>query len=322
MKTDDQFDLHQHVTDQIVQAIEAGAPDWEMPWRRAGGALHRPSNVLTGNRYQGVNVLSLWLTAEQRQYTAPIWGTYRQWQQKNAQVRKGERGSPIVFYKDLDVERTDEATGEASQDKVMLARASWVFNVAQVDGYAVIDPAPLPEVSVEPVAAADDIIRASGAVVKEAGDRAYYSPGGDFIAMPDRARFIGSASSSATEAWYAVHLHELTHWTGPKHRLDRDLANRFGSEAYAMEELVAELGSAFLCADIGLTPAPRLDHAAYVANWLRVLKDDRKAIFTAASQADRAARYLFALIGDAPSPTRPQRAGKPEPSDPSPGPVR
>lgn len=305
MKTEaPQFDIHQTITDQIVTAIEAGVADWEMPWHRAGGALHRPKNVLTNNAYQGVNVLSLWMAAERQQFSAPLWGTYKQWQEKGAQVRKGERGSPIVFYKDLDITRTDEATGEASADKVMFARASWVFNVNQVDGFELPELAPPTEDRVEHLEHVETLIRATGADIREGGDRAYYRPSEDYCAVPDRARFMGTDTSTPTDAWYATKLHELVHWTGPKHRLDRDLVNRFGSEAYAMEELVAELGSAFLCADLGIATAPRPDHASYIAHWLKVLKDDKKAVFTAASQADKAARYLLSF-GELTPPVRP-----------------
>jgi antirestriction protein ArdC len=307
MVTSNAFDIHAHITDQIIAGIEAGVADWQMPWRRAQGALHRPQNAATGKAYQGVNILSLWVAAEHHGYSMPLWATYKQWQEKGAQVCKGERGTPIVFYKEL--ERTsEEGADNAETQRTMFARASWVFNAAQVEGFA---PPIADEVSLEnritPIDAAEALIQATGATVRETGDRAFYNWSEDYVGMPERARFTGTDSSTPTDAWYATHLHELTHWTGAKHRLDRDLANRFGSEAYAMEELIAELGSAFLCADLGLTSAPRPDHAAYVAHWLKVLKDDKRAIFAAASQADRAARYLTAL---APVPHRP---GPPDP---------
>lgn len=311
------FDIHAHITDHIVAAIEAGADEWQMPWRRAQGALHRPQNALTGNGYQGVNILSLWVAAENNGFTMPLWATYRQWQEKGAQVRKGERGTPIVFYKQLEQEPEQGAESDDPQ-RVMFARASWVFNIAQVEGYVApsLDNVTLAENNVAPVDAAEALIAATGATIREGGDRAFYNWAEDYVGMPDRARFLGSDTSTPTDAWYATHLHELSHWSGAKHRLDRQLANRFGREAYAMEELVAELGSAFLCADLGLTTAPRPDHAAYVAHWLKVLKQDTRAIFTAASQADRAARYL--LNFSAPSPHRPAPSD-PEEGGPRPG---
>lgn len=314
MKTENAFDVHAHISDHIVTAIAAGAGDWTMPWRRAGGALHRPKNSLTGKAYQGVNVLSLWMAAERQQYAAPLWGTYKQWQEKGAQVRKGERGTAIVFYKDLDIERTDEATGSTTPDKVMFARASWVFNISQVDGAELPDAPLLSDIDpIERIEAVERLIGATGADMREGGDRAYYDPRQDYCAVPDRRRFIGSETSTPTDAWYATKLHELTHWTGAKHRLDRDLSTRFGSDAYAMEELIAELGSAFLCADLGINTAPRPDHAAYVGHWLKVLKDDKRAIFTAASQADKATRYLLGFDAP-PEPTRP--GARPEEAKP------
>lgn len=305
MNADKAFNLHAHITDHIAAAIEAGVDTWQMPWRSQGGALHRPRNVASGKHYQGVNTLALWVAAETRGFTMPLWGTYRQWQAKGGQVRKGEKGAPIVFYKELDVARTEEGA-EGETGRVLFARASWVFNAAQVDGYDAADDVagPLDGSGVTPLAHADALIRATGADIREGGDKAFYHTREDYIAVPDRSRFIGSASSTPTDAWYATHLHELTHWSGAKQRLDRDLGHRFGSEAYAMEELIAELGSAFLCADLGLDTAPRPDHAAYVAHWLKVLKADKRAIFTAASQADKAARFLLGFAD--PAPLRPE----------------
>jgi len=306
MQDTERFNIHDHVTRQIVAAIEAGAGDWTMPWRRDAGALHRPQNIASGNRYQGVNIISLWITAEARGYAAPLWGTYRQWQEKGAQVRKGERGTPIVFYKTTEADSSDAGAETETAQRRMIARASWVFNAAQVDGYAPPVVEPVSAAPVSPVAAAEALIAATGADIREGGERAYYSPKDDYIAVPDRTRFTGSETSTPTDAWYATHLHELTHWTGAPSRLARELSTRFGSDAYAMEELIAELGSAFLCADLGLAAAPRPDHAAYVASWLKVLKGDAKAIFTAASQADRAARFLMEM---APPPTPPRPDG-------------
>lgn len=301
MKPAHAFDIHAHITDQIVAAIEEGAPTWEMPWRSSQAALHRPVNVASGALYQGVNILSLWMSAEHQGFSQPIWGTYRQWQAKDAQVRKGEKGTPIVFYKELE---RDPENDEAESGKRMFARASWVFNAAQVDGFTADEAAPssMP-VEITPHETAERLIRASAADIREGGHRAYYNPAEDYIGMPDRARFLGSATSTPTDAWYATHLHELGHWSGAEHRLNRDMTVRFGSEGYAMEELIAELTSAFLCAQLGLGTASRLDHAAYIAVWLRVLKNDKKAIFTAATQADRAARYLMSF--SAPAPHRP-----------------
>lgn len=288
-------DIHQQVTDNIIQAIEAGAGDWQMPWHRAGDGLNRPVNIDTHNRYRGINVLNLWIAAECRGFGCGVWGTYRQWQNRGCQVRKGEKGATVVFYKELEFEADNPATGESELEKRLMARASTVFNAEQVDGY---EPEPLPvlENPVTAIERAEAFVAATNAEIRHGGTRAYYNRGTDFIQMPERERFLGTDTSSATEAYYGVLFHELTHWTGHKSRCERTFGKRFGDEAYAMEELVAELGAAFLCADLGISQAPRPDHAAYIDNWLNVLKADKTAIFTAASQASKAADFLAGLF--------------------------
>ncbi len=287
------LDVHQAVTDQIIAAIEAGAGTWQMPWHRSGEGLNRPVNVDTGNHYRGVNVIALWASAQMRGFSTGTWGTYRQWGNRKAQVRKGEKASLIVFYKEMDVERQTDA-GETEADTVLFARASWVFNADQVDGYEATAVEP-PAHQAEPIGAAETFIHATGADIRHGGTRAYYRPSDDYIQMPDRERFVGSATSSATESYYATLLHELTHWTGHEKRCDRQFADRFGKDAYAMEELVAELGAAFLCTDIRITAELPADHAQYIDHWLKVMKADKKAIFTAASQAAKAFDFIKGL---------------------------
>ena len=286
-------DLHQTITARIITAIKAGAGPWSLPWRTSG-RLQRPTNVATGNRYNGVNVLALWAEAQLQQFSSSTWGTYRQWAAQGCQVRKGEKASTIVFYKPVTRDPDDTAASkEASSQTRLIARASAVFNADQVDG---VQPAPAPA-PVEPAVihtAAEQFIAATGASISHGGERAYYNRDTDQIRLKTREAFIGSATSSATESYYSTVLHELVHWTGPKHRLDRDLTGRFGSHAYAMEELVAELGAAFLCSDLQLSNEPRPDHAAYLASWFQVLKADPRAIFTAASKAAQAVDYLQA----------------------------
>lgn len=291
--TAQRIDVYTQVTNNIIAAIEAGAGDWQMPWHRSGEGLNRPVNIDTNNAYRGINVVSLWAAAQGRGFSTGTWGTYRQWQNNGAQVRKGEKASLVVFYKEFDVEEaTDD--GETEQCKRLMARASWVFNADQVDGYAA--PAlPEPKDPVQVLDKAECFIAGTGAVVRHGGSRAFYRPSDDIIQMPEREHFLGSETSSATESYYATLLHELTHWTGHDRRCDRQFGKRFGDDAYAMEELVAELGAAFLCADLGVTLTPRPDHAAYIDNWLKVLKADKKAIFTAASQAAKATDYLGGL---------------------------
>lgn len=286
------FDVHQEITNRIVGALET-AGEFRLPWIASGaGALSRPVNVLSGNAYNGVNVLSLWVSAMVSEFSSPIWGTYRQWQEKGCQVRKGEKSSVVVFYKTYEI----DSDGESPEER-MVARASRVFNAAQVEGFdAVAEELPSGPVF-DPVARAEAFVGSVGARVVEDGEEACYVPSEDLIRMPERRRFVGSDSRSAGEAFYGVLCHELVHWSGAKSRLDRDLSGRFGNEAYAMEELIAELGAAFLCADLGLCSSPRNDHAAYIRTWLQVLKSDKKAVFTAASRASEAAGWLLAQEG-------------------------
>lgn len=293
------LDVHLAVTEQIIAAIEAGAGEWQMPWHRSGGSLARPVNVATGKAYRGINVLALWVAAEARGFGHNLWGTYRQWQSAGGQVRKGEKGSLVVFYKEFTV--TDES-GEADDDgftsaggKRLFARASTVFNAAQVDGWTAPEVDEHEPVEFDPIVEADRFVTGTGADIRHGGDRAFYRPAGDFIQMPPRDTFTGTDTSTPVEAYYSTLLHELVHLSGAKHRLDRQFGKRFGDQAYAAEELVAELGAAFLCADLEVSLVPRPDHACYIASWLKVLKADKKAIFTAASKAQEAVVYLTGL---------------------------
>lgn len=293
------FDVYEAITHQIITAIEAGVGQVQMPWHRSGASIHRPANIASGNAYRGVNVIALWAAAANGGFDQGLWGTYRQWQERGAQVRKGEKSSLIVFYKQFDAaDDQDKRHDQQEQDsqRRFMAKASHVFNVAQVDGF-VIDH---PDQALDPVMrdqSAEGFIAGTGAIIREGGERAFYRPSDDTIAMPDRWRFTGTAESSPTEAWYSTLFHELTHWSGAASRLDRQFGERFGDDAYAMEEMVAEIGAAFLCGDLGITAEPRTDHAAYVEHWLRIMKGDRKAIFTAASAASKAAEYLAGIAG-------------------------
>lgn len=308
--------LYAAITAQIADAIEKGAAQFQMPWHRASGQVSRPWNAASARRYQGINVVSLWLQAEARAYPHPIWATYKQWQDLGAQVRRGERSALIVFYKTLEREEQDPATGEDVTQRIPLARASHVFNVAQVDNFeppAIETPPQAAEVA--PLEAADHVARCSGADIREGGDRAYYNPSIDFVAMPDRGRFVRTATMDATESYYATLLHELTHWTGGAKRLARNLSARFGENAYAMEELIAELGASYLCADLGVTTALRPDHAAYIQSWLKVMRSDARAVFTAAARAQQAATYLMQF---APAALQPKEEGGDDDEAPAP----
>lgn len=232
------------------------------------------------------------MTAEIRSYQLPIWATYKQWAELGCQVRKGEKSSPVIFYKEFEV---DADPDDANDDgKRRMARASNVFNAGQVDGFEM--PAP-PEAlgPIERIKAADDFVAATKATIQHGGERAFYHTAKDFIRMPAEDLFTGTATMNRSEGYYAVLLHELSHWTGAKPRLNRNMKNRFGDDAYAAEELVAELASAFLCAELQITQDTREDHAQYLAHWLKIMKGDSKAVFAAAAKASQAVTYLKSL---------------------------
>lgn len=286
-------DVYIRVTDQIVKALETGVRPWHKPWNaeHAAGKITRPLRG-TGEAYQGINVLMLWSEAVDRGYAAPIWMTFRQAKELKANVRKGEKGTQVVYANKLTVTETDESTGEDTERKIPFMKAYTVFNVEQIEGlpphfYATVDPKIDPcERNVQ----VETFVGATRADIQYGGNRASYSVSEDKVRMP-RFEFFENP-----ESYYATIIHELTHWTRHPNRLDRDFGRkRWGDEGYAMEELVAELGAAFLSADLSITPEVREDHAAYIENWLTVLKNDKRAIFTAAAHAQRAVDHLHSL---------------------------
>lgn len=287
--------IYETITSQIVTAIEEGAGLYKMPWHRARADITNPVNVTSGRSYRGLNIVTLWMIAEARQYGSGSWATYQQWQEKGAQVRKGEKSASVFFWKNLNEwQDSEQAAGSSEEDcnrTRFVARAYNVFNAEQVDGYEA--PA-MPELSEkERIARAEAFFAAIPAKITD-GTRACYIPSEDRVEMVPFDRF------KEAKGYYSVLAHELTHWSGAKQRLDRDLSGRFGSESYGIEELVAELGAAFIAGQLGLPSEPRTDHAPYIASWLKVLKSDSRAIFTAASKAQAAADYLagFAEAGD------------------------
>lgn len=290
-------DLYHSITAKIVVAIEAGAGTFQMPWH--GGIVPPafPENASTGKPYRGVNILALWVEAMQRRYISGYWASYRQWQSLGAQVRKGERGSTIVFYKPIDHETEEEDGRDDTQRRRVVLRASSVFNSEQTDGWQPPIPKLKSEVEINESFAA--FIKATGAEIRHGSQIACYRRDLDCVMMPNPEAFIGTDTSSPTEAYHAVLGHETIHWVGAPHRLNREFGKRFGDKAYSFEELVAELGAAFLCSAFRITNEPRPDHAAYVSNWLTVLNRDSKAIFTAASKAQEAVEYLLSMASNA-----------------------
>ena len=285
------MNIYETVTENIINAIEQGAGEFRMPWHRASTANDLPSNASTGVNYRGSNILTLWAAGMGRGFVSNKWATYKQWAALGAQVQKGEKGTAAIFYSMTEFE--DSKTGETKT--APFARAFYVFNADQVSGYTAEQTEPLLD-KTQRIARADEVIAATGAQIEHGGSRAYYRPSTDTIQMPERAAFIGTDTSDPTECYYSTLVHELTHWTGHVSRLDRGFSNarRFGDEAYAAEELVAEMGAAFLCAQLGITNEPRPDHAKYLTSWLKVLKADSRAIVRAASDAQKAADFVLA----------------------------
>jgi len=285
-------DLHAEITGNIIAAIETDPGNPTMPWRRTGGDLFLPCNAHSKAEYNGINIINLWVMAEIRGYQLPIWATYKQWAELGCQVRRGEKSSPVIFYKEFEV---DADPDDADDDgKRRMARASNVFNAAQVDGFETPAP-PQPLGPIERIQAVDQFVKATKATIRHGGEQAYYHTAKDFIRMPSEDLFTGTETMNRSESYYAVLLHELTHWSGAKPRLDRNMKSRFGDDAYAAEELVAELASAFLCAELQITQDTREDHAQYLAHWLKIMKGDNKAVFAAAAKASQAVTYLKSL---------------------------
>lgn len=277
-------DIHQEITDQMIAALEADSPPWIKPWKDSGtgASMSMPHNAGTGRAYSGINVLLLWSAG----YSSNGWITYNQARALGGNVRKGEKGTLVTLYKKIDVTE-NKGTADEKAKKVGLLRGFTVFNVEQCDFpegtkfYTEKDHDNQSTVS--------EIAKDCGAVVKFGGNKACFIPSADQINMPHKKQFKCVGEFESTLA------HELTHWTGAKARLARDLSGRFGDESYAAEELVAEIGAAFLCAQLGI-PNKKLQHTQYVKNWIRVLQNDKKAIFTAASLARQSNEYVLSMV--------------------------
>ena len=283
-------DVYQRITNQIVHELEQGVRPWMQPWSaaHADGRIVRPLRF-NGIPYNGINVLMLWSAAQEKGYSAPTWMTFKQALEFNAHVRKGEQGSLVVYADKITRTETDATTGEENECVIPFMKGYTVFNVEQIEGlpsHYYAKPEPKTDI-VQRIARAESFFAATGADIRHGGGRAYYCISTDHVQLPAFESFRDA------ESYYATLAHEGTHWTRHPSRLDRDFGRkRWGDEGYAMEELVAELGSAFLSADLELTPELRDDHAAYINSWIKVLKNDKRAIFTAASYAQRAVDFL------------------------------
>jgi len=286
-------DIYATITNRIIEQLEAGTRPWLKPWNaeHAAGRISRPLRH-NGQPYSGINVIVLWMTAEMSGFLSPFWLTFKQALELGGHVKKGEHGSQVVYASTFKKKETDDA-GEEIEQEIPFLKTYTVFAADQCEGlpkhfYQLTEP---PKEKLERIEAVERFVAGTKAEVRYGGNQAYYTLGADRIQMPPFETFRDAESHAATI------IHELTHWTRHPSRLNREDfgRKRWGDAGYSMEELVAELGSAFLCADLSITPEVRQDHASYIEHWLKVLKDDKRAIFTAASHASKAADYLHGL---------------------------
>lgn len=288
-KSKQRRDIQQEVTDQIVAALEAGCVPWVKPWSTTPLGCGIDRSATSGKPYNGVNLILLWMARDANGWQSTQWITYNAARKAGGNVVKGEKGTGIVLWKPTD--KTKNSAGELVKGKGLFVTHYTVFNLDQCENLpakftadATITTPDKP--AHERLAACEELIAATGARIEHGGDRAFYRVMTDTIRVPELSAFTDAGS------YYSTMFHELAHWTADTKRCDRDLRNRFGSEAYAAEELIAEMGSAFLCAEMGIDG--KLQHTEYLANWLKVLKSDKRAIFTAASKAKQAVKFIQA----------------------------
>jgi antirestriction protein ArdC len=294
MQKENQPSIFDRVTSRIIADLEKGVRPWQKPWTsgRPRGLSIRPLRH-GGEPYNGINVILLWDAASEKGYHSQTWMTFNQALEYGGSVRKGEKATSIVYARKLLKQEENATTGEMCSKSVPLLKGYSVFNTDQIDNLPakfvsrVPEPSSLPRP--EKFEKIEEFVRHAGARIKSGGDEAYYAEKTDHIQLP----FIETFRDS--ESYYATMAHELTHWTKHETRTDRNFGKvRWGDAGYAREELVAEIGSAFLCADLGITPEVRPDHAAYIHHWLDAMKEDKRLIFTAAAHASRAVEFLKA----------------------------
>jgi antirestriction protein ArdC len=296
----DRSSLYQEITDKIIRDLEQGRVPWVQPWANTAAPLGLPKNAATGRAYSGVNILILWSAVAERGFTTQTWLTFRQAAKIGAHVRKGEKGTTVVYADRFIPYRERQRAAETGDepDAIPFLKRFTVFNTNQCEdlpGDLAPAPAPPPDNLILPQAEA--LIRATGADIRIGGNRAFYVPSADYIQVPPPSSFFEPINFHRTVC------HELGHWSGAGHRLNRDLSGAFGSASYAREELCAEMTGAFVCAALSITPTVR--HADYLGAWLEVLREDNRAIIRAASAASKAADYLLAFRGAAADPESP-----------------
>ena len=284
--------IAEEITNRILGDLEKGVAPWEKPWEKGRG-LPLPVNAATRKPYRGFNIVELWNESARRGFTFPSFVTFNQAKELGGNVKKGEHGTQVIFYKripkekSLRIEVPEEEIETLPEDQTfMVLRTYTVFNLDQVEGLDHLKPKLDPVEPFKALEEAERLLRDSGARIFHTGlDKALYNPAEDHIVLPFKETF------KSPEAYYGVALHELTHWTGHESRLNRERGKRYGDRAYAFEELVAEMGAAFLCASVGIPYATR--HSDYIGDWIQVLKDHKRAIFSAAAKAQAAMDFIL-----------------------------
>ncbi len=286
-------DLYQEVTDTIVSQLEKGVVPWQKPWDGDDQdfSFRIPKNINSGHAYRGINIVLLWAAAQKKKFKSNEWATFKQWKLHDEAIRKDEKGSLIVYYD------TFEKEVEGELKKIPFLKHSIVFNKEQLASYSPIAVTEKQDrkLLVERIDAVEEFVFNTGVTIEHSGDRAYYNRLTDKISMPEQTLFIDTDHCSATEGYYSTLLHELTHWTGNSKRVNRNLGKKFGDKDYAVEELVAELGAAFLSSEFDISRPSKAHHASYIGSWLKTLKENKQAIFAAASEASKASEYLHNL---------------------------
>lgn len=287
-------DVYSRITDKIIADLERGNLTWRKPWH-ANHLADRVNRPLRWNNqpYSGVNIIMLWSEATDKEYASPYWMTFQQANELGGHVRKGEKATPVVYANKVTKEETN-SEGETEQKRIPFLKQYWVFNANQIEGlpdlYSRRPEEPKAQNPEDRIPALEHFFAQTKAEILHQGNEACYNILTDKVKMPPFETFVDAP------AYYSTLGHEITHWTRHPKRLNRDFGRKkFGDEGYAQEELVAEIASCFLAADLGIEPELREDHSAYIENWLQVLKGDKRFIFTAASHASKAVEYLHSL---------------------------
>lgn len=294
MKVKIKKDLYQDFTDQVIKQMENNNMNWSKPFTTT--ILNGHHNVISKKPYQGMNCFSIGLSVHKNGFKSNEWATFNQWKNLGAKIKKGSKGTEILYW---NIKEYEDKTNKDEKVKIPFLRYFVVFNADQVEGYETKEKG-LKDFNLKEIDdwkahfKTDTFVKNTKADI-QINNKAFYSPNGDFIGMPPKEDFKGDKENTKEQYYYSTLLHELTHWSGHSSRCNRDLKNRFGSKAYAMEELVAEIGSAFLCSHLGVTKAPTPNHGRYLNNWLEVLKEDKKAIFKAFSLSKVSSEYLLEL---------------------------